>query len=274
MFYNGRTTDSNTVVGELLEVLSVGKNAITNGYFEGDSITDVISLVNSGTAALTDLTVTDDLGGYSFGANKVYPLEYVADLARKYVNGTLRQSPAVTAGPPLAIPQISVPAGGNALVIYETTLTGFAPLDVGASVTNTATVTGGGITNPITSEETVEAKAIANLSISKMLSPVQVTENGMLTYTFVIENSGNTAATELDGAVISDTFSPILNSPTVTFNSTVWNEGTQYTYNAQTGEFVTVAGAITVLAAEYTRSTDGTWTVKPGSSTLIISGTV
>ena len=62
--------------------------------------------------------------------------------AKYYTNGTLQAAPAVTQGPPLSITGISVPAGGNATVIYEAALNEYAPLGTEASVTNTATVSG------------------------------------------------------------------------------------------------------------------------------------
>lgn len=51
-------------------------------------------------------------------------------------------------------------------------------------------------------------------------------------------------------------------------------EGTNYTYNAATGVFTTLAGQITVPAATFTQNTDGTFTVTPGTATLVITGTV
>ncbi len=272
--YNGRTTDSNTVVGEITEVLTVTKTAVVGEYTESDKITYVLTVVNSGTASFTGLTVTDNLGGYLFGETTVYPLEYTTDSVKVYVNGVLQPSPDVTAGPPLVISGISVPAGGNTVIVYETGLTEYAPLGVEESVTNRAVLTGNGVGASAATEETVYAASRADLRIGKSLSPASVTENSILTYTFVIENIGNIAVGEADGAVVTDTFSPILSSLTVTFNGTVWTEGVQYTYNAQTGEFATVAGQITVPAAEYTRNDDGAWSVNPASSTLTVSGTV
>ena len=58
-----------------------------------------------------------------------------------------------------------------------------------------------------------------------------MTENGTLTYTFVIQNLGNTAADAATGVVITDTFNPLLENLTVTFNGTAWAEGTNYTYD-------------------------------------------
>ena len=120
----------------------------------------------------------------------------------------------------------------------------------------------------------METANSAELSISKALSPTTVTENGQITYTFVISNTGNTEATATGNVVVTDTFAPILRNIAVTYNGTAWTEGTNYTYNAATGVFTTLAGQITVPAATFTQNTDGTFTVTPGTATLVITGTV
>lgn len=272
--YNGGTTNSNTVTGELLETLTAAKTAVIPAYTAGENVTYAVSLVNTGTAPLTGITVTDDLGGYAVGANTVYPLAYVDGSIKYYVNGILQAAPTVTAGPPLTVTGLSIPAGGNAVLVYETRVTNVAPLATGDSITNTATVTGGGLTAPITAQATVETANAADLGITKSLSPVTVTENGQITYTFVISNSGNTEAAAADNVVVTDTFNPILRGIAVTYNGTAWTEGTNYTYNAATGVFATLPGQITVPAASYSQNADGTFTVTPGTATLAITGTV
>ena len=112
------------------------------------------------------------------------------------------------------------------------------------------------------------------LTISKALSPAVVTGNGPLTYTFTIRNTGNTALTGQEGAVITDTFDPILNITGVTFNGTAWTSPEDYTYDAATGAFATVAGKLTVPEAAFTQNADGSWTVTPGQSVLTVTGTV
>lgn len=272
--YNGGTTNSNTVTGELLETLTAAKTAVTPAYTAGENVTYAVSLVNTGTAPLTGVTVTDDLGRYAVGANTVYPLAYVDGSVKYYVNGVLQAAPTVTAGPPLTVTGLSIPAGGNAVLLYETRVTNVAPLASGDSITNTATVTGGGLTAPITAQATVETANAANLGITKSLSPTTVTENGQITYTFVISNSGNTEAAAADNVVVTDTFNPILRDIAVTYNGTAWTEGTNYTYNAATGVFATLPGQITVPAASYSQNADGTFTATPGTATLAITGTV
>ena len=114
----------------------------------------------------------------------------------------------------------------------------------------------------------------AELSITKSVSPTTVTENGQLTYTFVIENTGNTDAVATDDIVLSDDFDPILTNISVTLNGAPLSEGTGYTYDEASGAFATVAGQITVPAASYVQNADGSWTVIPGTATLVVSGTV
>ena len=272
--YTGGSVDSNTVTGELLEVLSITKTAILDEYNSGEAVTYVVALTNTGATALNGLTLVDDLGGYLSDAETLYPLMYVPGSAVYYVNGVLQPAPTVTAGPPLNVTGLSVPAGGNALLIYEASTNNFAPLAVGSEITNTATVSGGGLSSPATAQATVTVGEQAALTISKALCPAVVAENGQLTYTFVIENTGNTPATTADTVVLTDTFDPILNPIAVIFNGSPWTAGTNYTYNPETGEFATVAGQITVPAATYTQNPDGSWTVTPGVSTLTVTGTV
>ncbi len=273
--YNGQTTTSNVTVGELTETLTAVKTAVVPTYDADGRVTYVISLVNSGAAPLTDLTVTDDLGGYAFNAGTVYPLAYTAGSVRYYQNGALQTAPTVTAGPPLVFSGITVPAGGSAALVYEATATAFAPRGVEDTVTNTVTVAGAGLVNPVTAAETIAAAAAPALSINKSLSPTTVTENSRLTYTFTIQNTGNTAADAAASIVITDTFDPRLTDLSVTLNGTALTAPTQYTYDAATGVFATVAGVVTVPAATYTQDTaTGAYSVTPGTAVLTVTGTV
>ncbi len=273
--YNDTTVNSNLAVGEILEILSVTKTAITTDYAAGDDVTYVVSVINSGATALTGLTVTDDLGGYPFGPQPLYPLSYKEGSARLYVNGILQAVPTVTAGPPLVLSGITLPAGGNALLVYEADVTDFAPLGTDGSIVNTVTVTGAGITAPVVASETVTPVAEPSLTITKSVEPTTVAENGMLTYTFVIRNYGNTEAGVGANATVTDTFDPILNDITVTLNGPPLTQGTGYTYVQTDGEFATVPGVITVPAATFVQDpTTGAWSITPGETVLTVSGTL
>ena len=269
LVYNGGSANSNIAVGEILEVLSADKTAVEGSYASGEPVTYVITIRNTGTAAFTGLTVTDDLGG---GANA--PLTYEEGTALYFVNGVPQAAPAVTPGAPLVFTGITVPANGNAAIVYQARANAFAAPGLEGTITNTVTITGGGLTAPVTATETVNSVIGADLTITKTITPAQVADNGRVTYTFLIQNSGNEAIDTTDDASVTDTFDPILTDLAVTFNGTVLTEGTGYTYNAATGQFATVPGVITVPAATYTQDATGAYTTTPGIATLTVTGTI
>ena len=160
-------------------------------------------------------------------------------------------------------------------MIYTARVNEYAPLGVEDSITNTATITGGGLTSSVTATETINASPAPQLAISKSISPTMVAENGTLTYTLTLQNRGNTAADAGDELVITDTFDPILKNLTVRFNGTLWTPGVHYTYDETTGTFATVVGALTVPAATFTQdAATGVFTVDPGTSELTITGSL
>ena len=276
--YNGGVINSNVVTGELVEVLGVTKTAVNGTYSTGENVTYVISIVNSGTGVFTDLTVSDDLGSYQFGSPPLAltPLTYVDGSVLYYVNGVLQAAPSVTAtGGSLTVNGITVPANGNALIVYEASANQFAPIGSGATIVNTVTVSGGGLSTAVTDSETVSATEEAVLSISKAISPSTVADNGQLTYTVIVQNLGNIPIVATDGVIISDVFNPILSGITVTLDGTTLTEGTGYTYNETTGEFATTDGTVSVPAATYTQDpTTGAITTTPGVAVLTVTGTV
>ncbi len=272
--YNGNVINSNITTGELVEVLSATKTAVIDTYSPNSRNTYVVNIVNSGTTAFTGLTVTDNLGEYTFGAGTRVPLDYVDGSASYYVNGVLQAAPVTTAGPSLTITGINVPAGGVATVIYVAEANQYAPLDTTGSIVNGATISGGGIT-PITVTDTITPEQAANLTVTKSMSPTTVTENGQLTYTFTIQNTGSAPIDGTDDVVITDIFNPILSGLNVVFNGVAWTDPTNYTYSETTGVFQSVAGQITVPAATYTQdATTGAWVVEPGVSVLTVTGIV
>lgn len=268
--YTGGSTNSNIAVGEILEVLTADKTAVSGTYTPGELVTYVITIRNTGSGAFTNLTVTDDLGG---GANP--PLTYEAGSVLYFVNGVLQAAPSVSAGPPLVFTGINVPAGGDAVIVYQARANGFAsPLPDG-TIVNTVTITGGGLAAPVTATETVTVETGPDLTITKTISPAQVSDNGTVTYTFLIQNSGNEALVATDNAVVTDLFDPILTGITVTLNGVPLTAGTGYTYDEATGQFATVPGIITVPAATFTQDpVTGEYTSTPGLATLTVTGTI
>ena len=270
LVYNGGSANSNIAVGEILEVLSADKTAVSGTYAPRELVTYVVTIRNTGTAAFTNLTVTDDLGG---GVNP--PLTYEAGTALYFVNGVPQAAPTITAGPPLVFTGITVPAGGDTTLVYQARANGYASPLAGGTIDNTVTITGGGLTAPVTATETVTVLVGPELAITKTITPAQVSDNGTVTYTFLIQNSGNEALVATDDAAVTDTFDPVLTGITVTLNGTALAQGTGYTYDETTGAFSTVPGVITVPAATYTQDpVTGIYTGTPGLATLTVTGTI
>lgn len=273
--YNGSSTNSNIAYGEILDVLVATKTAVEESYTPGQIVTYVVTLRNTGTSALTGLTVTDDLGGYDFNGTTVYPLTYVTGTAAQFTNGVPQAAPTAAGGPPLVLSGITVPAGGDVVLVYQAQANAYADPAPGGTIDNTVTVTGDGLSAPITATETVPVDAQALLAISKSITPSQVVDNDRVTYTFVIQNSGNQAVVATDNAAITDTFDPILTALNVTFDGVAWTQGVQYNYNETTGLFTTVPGQILVPAATYTQDpATGAYTATPGIATLVVTGTI
>ncbi|MBR4017876.1 MAG: DUF11 domain-containing protein [Oscillospiraceae bacterium] len=273
--YNGNSTNSNIAYGEILDVLEVTKTAVEGAYTPGALVTYVVTLRNTGNATLNNLTVTDDLGGYDFNGTTVYPLTYESNSVILFVDGVPQATPAVTAGPPLVVSGISIPGNSDAVLVYQARVNNYADPTTEGVINNTVTVTGDGLSAPATATETVDAATAPLLTISKSITPTQVVDNDRVTYTFVIQNSGNEAVVATDNAAITDLFDPILTSLAVTFEGTAWTQGVQYNYNEATGLFTTVPGQIVVPAATYTQDpVTGEYTVTPGIATLVVTGTI
>jgi uncharacterized repeat protein (TIGR01451 family) len=271
--YRNGSVSSNVVTGEIVEALSATKNALTETYSAGDTVTYVVAVFNSGAAAMNNVSLTDDLGAYTFGAGTVVPLTYVTGSTAYYLDGVLQPDPTVESGADLRISGITVPAGGNALIIYQARINEFAPLGVDGEIINTVTVICGN--ESVTASDTINALASPMLTITKALEPATVTENGQLTYTLTVQNYGNTEAVATDDLAITDTFDPILSNVSVLYNGVAWAEGNEYNYNEATGLFATVPGNITVPAATYSQdAVTGEWNVVPGTSTVVVTGTV
>ena len=271
--YGGVSVTSNTVTGTLPDSLTLTKTAVEADYTAGDAVTYVLALVNPEATDLTDLIITDDLGAYAFGQETLYPLSYTPGTLRMFTDGVPQAAPAVAPGPPMVISGVTVPAGGETLLVYETHVTEYAPLGETGEITNTATVTG--LPAPVSASATVNPEATAELTIGKALEQAAEKQTGNITYTFTIENTGSAPAGAAENVTLEDTFLPVLTGLTVTYNGAAWTLGTEYAYDTATGLFATQPGAITVPAATFAQDTDtGVWTVTPGTAEITVTGTI
>lgn len=268
------SASSNVATTTLEGPLSARKRVLEDSYRAEEDLTYIISVSNTGSTALTNVTVVDDLGAETpTGGEEIVPLTY-AGPAELYINGLFSAvlTPVVSAeGVTFTIP--SIPAGGSALILYRVLVNENAPLEEGSSIINTATVSAASLSEPVVVSAELPVDAYADVRITKAMSPDPVTEGSVLTYTFVIYNYGNTPA---ENVVLTDQFDPAPTNITVTVDgSTV--PATDYSYvdgeltlPAETSNF-----ELTVPAATFTRDPEtGEVAVDPGMVTVTVAGII
>ena len=166
--YGGVTASaaSNIATAILQETLSAAKTSLDAAYRSGQALTYILTLTNSGSAALTNVQAVDDLGTYTpaGGTAAVTPLTYTGP-ALLYVNGAL-SGPITPAAAENAITFTipSIPAGATAMILYKARVNGNAQLAAGASVQNTVTATADGVAESVSAAHTVTAEDYADVN--------------------------------------------------------------------------------------------------------------
>ena len=266
---------SNIATATLQEALAVTKSALDSGYRGDQPVTYILTATNSSVNALTNVTLTDNLGAYTptGGTAAVRPLTYTGP-AQLYINGVLSGAvtPAVSGGNLVfTIPTLA--AGATAMILYKAQANGTALLGAEDSITNTVTAAAAGLTDTSTAEYTLSAQTYADVSILKTMSPSVLTDGSTVTYTFTLTNRGNAEAT---GVVLTDVFSPAPSNLTVSVNGAALTAA-DYTH---TGGVLTLpasgsAYALTVPAATYAQdAATGAVTVTPGITNVVVTGTL
>ena len=265
------TVLSNIATAVLEQPLSVEKTSLRDAYRAGDTPTFVLRIVNSGNAALNNVTVRDDLGTFTAGTVSVTPYAFLPD-AILFVDGVNNGVLTPTGGEDEIVFTIpTLPADTTALIVYEVALTEEAPLAAGESITNTVTATADGLTDSAQDSFTAAAAEYADVTITKTMTP-SVVDGGRIVYTFDIENRGNA---EAENIVLRDAFDPAPEAITVAVNGTVL-PATEYSY---TGGVLTVPGAfgtpLSLPAAQITRNpATGNVIITPSALRITVTGTL
>lgn len=268
-----------TKVSNLAEIglesaISFTKTTLGDSYAEDEAITYILSMTNTSASAINNVSVTDNLGTFVFGTLELTPLSY-APPALLLINGqdvSGQLSVDSTSPATLLFSFASLPAGATANIVYRASVNEYAPLELGASIENTATLTSDSDCADGTASATVNAVAAANVSVFKQMSPNPVVCGDTVTYTIRIYNYGNIDA---ENVILSDTFNPAPDNITVSRNGVLLLES-DYTYaNGTLTVPSTATNPVTVPAATFVRDANtGIVTVTPGTVEYIITGTI
>lgn len=267
------TAVSNVATAVIEDTLALSKSAVSSGYTPGTNVTYAVSLVNNGSAALNNVTVTDNLGTYALAGASATPLTY-AGPAKLYINGVYSSdlTPAETSGS-VTFTIASLASGANALIIYSAVPNAYASGESGSTITNTVTASAAGLGQTASASSVITADDTARVTMFKTITPETLTDGSAVTYTFTLYNYGNT---EAESVVLSDTFSPAPSISSVTVNGTAV-PSSDYTYaqGLLTLPAASSAYALTVPAASFTQNpATGEVTSAPGITTAVVTGTL
>ena len=268
------TKVSNLAELGLESAISFTKTTLGDNYTEDEAVTYILSMTNTSATPISNVSISDDLGTFAEGTLELTPLTY-APPALLLINGqdVSTQLTVNTATPgELIFTFPTLPAGATANIVYRASVNEYAPLDLGSSITNTATLTSDSDCADGSATATVNALSTANVSVFKQMSPNPVVCGDTVTYTIRIYNYGNIPAEDV---VLSDTFSPAPENITVTRGGTLL-PATDYTYtNGTLTVPSTEQSPVTVPAATFIRDVNtGIVTVTPGMVEYIITGTI
>lgn len=263
---------SNIATTVVEDALTAQKTVLNTSYNATSPITYILSMTNTSTTnPLTNVQITDNLGTFTNSGITLTPLTFVGP-AKLYLNGIFNQDLTPVTQPnsfTFTIP--SVPAETTAMIVYQAIVNNTAPLQTGASITNTTTFIADGMANQVTASANITIDNYANVSIVKSMSPNPVTSGSPLTYTFNIYNYGNVAA---ERVVLTDTFSPAPDDISITLNGTVLSNA-DYTYTNGILTLPSTTGtSFTIPAATFTRNADGTINTNPGTATVVVQGII
>lgn len=269
------TAVSNIVTAPIGTQLTVEKTSLTETYRIGQDITYVISISNNGSSESGDLTVFDDLGGFTFNGNEVTPLTYLGP-AQLFINGVFSRDIEPTFNENGIIFELDgLGTNANLQIIYRARANEFASGEEDSVITNTVTVENNCFCpcdEPASDSNAIVSEDFADVRIVKSVCPNPIICGEELTFTFEISNYGNVEAREI---TLTDTFVPLLNDITVSINGVIIPES-DYDYENGVLTLPNENGdEITIPPAEFLRNpTTGVVSIIPSKITITVSGTL
>ncbi len=268
------TRVSNIAEIDLTSSVTFQKATLGSEYESGGTVTYILTVSNTSGTPLSALSVTDNLGTFTEGTLTLTPLTYVGEalllVDGQDVTAQLTVDSSNPASLVFTIPALA--AGATANIIYKAAINEFAPLELDASITNTATLTTDAECANGTASATVTVAEAADVSVLKQMSPNPVVCGDTVTYTIRIYNYGNAPAEDVQ---LVDAFDPAPTNITVSRNG-VLLPATGYTYEGGVLTVPPTGGTLDVVpAATFSRDAEtGEVTVIPGVVEYVITGVI
>ncbi len=187
---NAQSNVTNTIVLDEYS-LEVSKQSLQQNFVPGENVTFVIRVTNTGSRALSEFSVSDNLGK----VEETLPMTYMPYSGRLSINGDfISITPTSTDPLSFTIPA-TLTTGQTMTITYVATIS--SSLDnTTMSITNTATVNAeGGISRYSASNSaTITRGNSANLTITKTANKASIMSSDTLEYMLTITNTGLSTA--------------------------------------------------------------------------------
>ncbi len=259
---NTGSAASNVVSTSLLDSYSLTAQKFTanDSWRPGENITYLVTVTNTGTQPLSTVTVTDDLGG------EQELLSYVENSARLITNGDVVQVTPTDTSPLTISLATALQSGESVTVLYVAQVNAVVSDDV-QEITNTVQASArrnggtGEVVESVPDSVTIPREDFAQIDITKSVDKAVISSGDTLTYTFVIENSGNIPATNV---VITDTLPEGFEITSIQSETngvvTVYDEG-DYTVSADNTLILPTGDDVTITVPARTEAGNGVTTV-------------
>ena len=266
------TTVSNLAQIDLTSSVTLTKVPLGAVYGNDSLMTYILTVQNTADAPLTGIVIQDNLGTFPYGETALTPLDYGGNALLLIDGQDATPSLTVDSSTPSALifSFPSLGAGISANIVYTARINEFAPLEVGGSIINTATLSADAECADGTASATVRVEEGANLSVFKQMCPNPVVCGSKVTYSIRVSNYGNAPAEDVQ---LVDALDPAPELLSITRNGSPL-VATDYTY--ESGVLTIIAGSATgdtVPAATFTRDpVTGAVSIAPGVVEYVITG--
>ena len=181
--------------------ISITKMALSSGFVPGENLSFMLRITNTGSDALTNIVVTDNLGvGSDPARSDLVPMEYVVGSAAQSSNHEPWETVSPSSTYPLTFEIASMASGDVVEITYSAQVLGSY---CGETIISTATASADGVGGSVSdsAENTLTEASYAHIVVAKSGSSESVTTGESFTYTVNLTNTGNIDAT---GIVVTD----------------------------------------------------------------------
>lgn len=265
------TVISNQVNTNLIDqfTMTVTKTVVTPTVIPGSTAAFAVRIDNTGSGALYNPTVTDNLGTPAEGGAS--PFVYISDTARYYLNGNPITGTAAPDDNSVTFNANTVlQPGDNLIILYSAVLNPDQTEIVTSSVN--ASANGGSASGPAVTADAdaqITPQPYANVTILKAANQENVVSGDSLTYTFTLINTGTGVA---DDVVLTDALPSEFEVTSISYtDGSGTNNASADDYNVDTGtNTLTFPKTESSITLNIPAASD----VGPGTVTIEVTGTI